>query len=395
MVPGRPVSWGRRKPRGGVMVLGHGPIRRRRRSRRSANAECRPLTMSGHPRPELRAPEPRAVVERQRWVDRLDKIENPVSNRTELRERLNNFEPGHPSSPWDEHGKLRPPGPRLADLERLDPPLSDAAYAVHVTDVVQGLAAAGAARRTSAEQHTIDGNNEYWTPERNKIHSAIVAESYSLAADVPCERQAIIAGGLGGAGKTTVLEKYAGIDLSKYITINPDSFKEKLAERGLTERIPGLSPMETTTLAHEESSQIARRLALRAMADGKNIIWDITMSSEKSSRRVEELRAAGYNHIEGIFVDIPIETSIARSTARHRRGHDLYLAGEGLGGRYVPPEVISGQSDETFGTKNRRTFEMVKDQLDDWSIYDNSVDRRPPVLVDRKAKEAETATDVH
>ena len=39
-----------------------------------------------------------------------------------------------------------------------------------------------------------------------------------------------MAGGLGGAGKSTVLEKYAGIDRSKYLTINPDDIKEEMAE---------------------------------------------------------------------------------------------------------------------------------------------------------------------
>lgn len=335
--------------------------------------------------PPIDATWARADLGRQRLAERLERAENPVTSRTELRERLNHLEPSHPSSPWEEDGTPRPPAPRLADLERLDPPLSDAAYAAHVEDVVKGLGDAATEHLTNADQRTLYGNREHWTAERNKIDAAIVAEAYELAADVPCDRRAIIAGGLGGAGKTTVLEKYAGIDLSQYLTINPDDFKEKLAERGLTREIPGLSPMEATTLAHEESSHIARRLALRAMAEGKNLIWDITMSSEKSSGRVDELRSAGYEHIKGIFVDIPIETSIARSEARHRRGHDLYLAGDGLGGRYVPPEVIRGQWDEDFGTKNRKAFEMVKDRFDDWAIYDNSVDGRPPVLVDRKA----------
>ena len=329
-------------------------------------------------------PPARVDLGRQHLAERLERVENPASNRSDLQERLKDLPPGHPSSPWEEDGTPRPPAPRLADLERLDPHLSDADYAAHVREVVKGLSEAASDHLTSADQHTVDGNGEHWTAERNKIHAAIVAEAYALAADVPCDRQAIIAGGLGGAGKTTILEKYAGIDLSQYLIINPDNFKEKLAERGLTATIPGLSPMETTTLTHEESSHIARRLAMRAMADGKNVIWDITMSSEKSSGRVGELRAAGYNHIEGIFVDISIETSIARSEARHRRAHDQYLAGEGLGGRYLPPEVTRRQFDEEFGTKNRRNFEMIKDQLDDWSIYDNSVDGRPPILVDRK-----------
>ena len=33
--------------------------------------------------------------------------------------------------------------------------------------------------------------------------------------------------------------------------------------------------MEASYLAHEESSHVAKRLARRAQADGKNVIWDI------------------------------------------------------------------------------------------------------------------------
>ncbi|HUC55902.1 MAG TPA: hypothetical protein VMA95_00765, partial [Streptosporangiaceae bacterium] len=98
------------------------------------------------------------------------------------------------------------------------------------------------------------------------------------------------------------------------------------------------------------------------------------------SRRVSELRRAGYDNIDGIFVHIPIETSIERTEARHRRGFDRYLAGQDLGGRYVPPEVIRAQADPDFGSLNRRAFEHLKGQFNAWAIYDNSVDGQPPVL---------------
>jgi hypothetical protein len=73
-----------------------------------------------------------------------------------------------------------------------------------------------------------------------------------------------IAGGLGGAGKTTVLEQHAGINSSGFPTINPDEFKEELARRDLVPDVPGLSPMEASSLVHQESSHIARMLVGRA-----------------------------------------------------------------------------------------------------------------------------------
>ncbi len=36
-----------------------------------------------------------------------------------------------------------------------------------------------------------------------------------------------MAGRLGGAGKSTVLDGHAGIDQSRYLTINPDGIKER------------------------------------------------------------------------------------------------------------------------------------------------------------------------
>jgi predicted kinase len=310
-------------------------------------------------------------------------MENPSGVRDELQTRLNQLEPGHPSSPWHEDGTPRPPAPRLTDLEHPDPRLSDADYKAHVDRVVDGLENARAAGLTTDVLHALGPDYQEWKIERARIHKSILDAKWADAAEVPCERQAIIAGGLGGAGKTTVLETIAQVDRSAYLTIDPDEFKKDLAERRLLPEIPGLSPMEATSLAHEESSFLAKQLSMRASAEGKNVIWDITMSSPDSAqRRVDELREADYTTIGGIFVDIPVEVSVARSEARHRRGCDLYQANQGIGGRFVPPAVIRAQADEEFGSVNRRAFETIKDQFDEWSVYDNSVDDRDPVLID-------------
>ena len=85
----------------------------------------------------------------------------------------------------------------------------------------------------------------------------------------------------------------------------------------------------------------------------------------------------------GIFVDIPVELSARRADARHREDEESYRAGKGPGGRFVPAEVIGRQSDETWGSKNRRTFEELKQRFDHWTIYDNSVDGGRPSLIDR------------
>jgi hypothetical protein len=144
--------------------------------------------------------------------------------------------------------------------------------------------------------------------------------------------------------------------------------------------------MEASDLVHEESSDVAKRLARRAQTDGKNVIWDITMSSQVSTEwRINALRQAGYMRIEGIFVDITVETSVTRADGRHRQGHDDYRADEGSGGRFVPAEMIRVQADPEWGSRNRKTFEEVKHHFDAWSRFDNS--GSAPVLVEAGHRE--------
>jgi adenylate kinase len=231
-------------------------------------------------------------------------------------------------------------------------------------------------------RYSVDADGEAWVASRRAVHGAIIDDIYASAANVPCEYKAIVAGGMAGAGKTTVLAGHAGIDRSQYLTINPDDIKEELAKRDQIPAVEGLSPMEASDLVHEESSHIAKQLAIRARADGKNIIWDITMSSSSTTeRRIDDLRGSGYTSVTGIFVDIPVDVSLTRAEARHRQDEDQYRSGEGLGGRYVPKEYIEGQADEEWGSKNRRTFEELKPRFDGWTIFDNGVDDRDPIRI--------------
>jgi predicted ABC-type ATPase len=318
--------------------------------------------------------------------------------RGDLSRRLASLPEGHPSSARAADGSRRQPSVSLRDLEagadeapadRVRP-LTDAEWSDHVRDVRIRLADAKHAGLATFERYTTDPDHSRWTRDRRHLHAEIVRALYDAASGVPNDHKAIIAGGLAGAGKTTVLEKHAGIDRSQYLTINPDDIKAEMAKRGMVPKVDALSPMEASDLIHEESSYVARQLATRAKADGKNVIWDITMSDRaKTEKRIEELRTAGYEQIDGIFIDIPIDVSVRRADARHHEGEDDYRSGKGLGGRYVPSEIITAQEDERWGCQNRRTFEEVKDQFDHWSRFDNGVDDRDPIRVDASSLDAD------
>ncbi len=295
----------------------------------------------------------------------------------DLSRRLAALAAAHPSAPGYADGRAR-----LSDRpdHRGD---ADAEHAERTKEVQATLADAKKAGLESDRQHTTDDAQKIWSRERVALQEKMVNDLYAESAAVPCEGRVIVAGGLPGAGKSTVLTRQAGIDLSRYLMINPDGIKEAMASRGMVPEVKGLTPMEATDLVHEESSLIAKRLAIRAYADGKNVIWDITMSSsDTTQRRITDLRTAGYTNVEGIFVDIPIDVSVRRADARHRQDHEEFLVGRGLGGRCIPAEVIRARADSEFGSTNRRTFEQIKSGLDYWRLYDNSVEGSEAVLAD-------------
>jgi predicted ABC-type ATPase len=262
-----------------------------------------------------------------------------------------------------------------------DRPLDNSEFAEHLEMVTTRLADAKDRGLDTDRLYTIPPDRKSWTKDRLVAQMEIIDDLYRNSGDAACDGEAVIAGGLGGAGKGTVLAKHAGIDTSKYLVIDPDRIKEQMARRGMIPEVEGLSPMERSVLVHEESSWISTNLAKRGYADRKNVIWDITMSDLKSAeRRIDDLRAAGYGHVTGVFVDIPAEQSVQRALERYRAGMERYRNGEGQGGRYVPPKVILAQRTTDGQTVNRQVFEALKPRFDRWMVFDNSRDDETPVL---------------
>jgi predicted kinase len=351
----------------------------------------------------------------QRSDDEVDKAGEPENKPAgNFVEKAGNLPPSHPSSPAYRPDGERPtrtsgssdsltvhdPADQGQDQSTADDSVTtvrptdaesstpDDEHAERDTFVAAALADAHKAGLATDHEQVIDAKRRIWAPERAELHGEIVRDLYAKANAVPCDGKAILAGGLPGAGKSSVLNGVASIDLRNYLTINPDDIKEEMARRGMIPEIDGLSPMEASDLAHEESSDMAKRLALRAYSDNKNVIWDVTMSSAESTQgRIADLRSAGYAEIEGIFVDIPVEVSVRRAEARHREGHDQYEAGQGLGGRYIPPDRIRSLADPDYGSVNRAAFEQVKPEFSRWRIFDNSADGCPAKLAEDSTRQ--------
>lgn len=238
--------------------------------------------------------------------------------------------------------------------------------------------------RATDEQHDrIDGGK--WTAEREAQHEQIIDDIMAAHAGVPNDAEAVIMGGLPGAGKSSIVgEGGLDIDPSQYIVINPDDMKQELVDRGMGPDVPGLKPLETASLLHEESSALAYKLGERAAGEGKNVVWDITMNSSGSvNKRLDDLQS-GENgptyHVTQVFVDVKPSTSADRATERYERA-----VGTPNGGRYIPREVIESSTDPTWGSKNRAAFEEVKGRADEWILFNN--DGAGPVELERGGRQ--------
>jgi len=129
---------------------------------------------------------------------------------------------------WVAQGEKTPePTNDVSPVQDRTVPLTDKEWSEHVTEVRDSLDEARDAGQESHLLYTIDPNHQAWTKDRRTLHDSIINDLYAAARDVPNQGHAVVAGGLGGAGKTTVLNSHADIDLNNYLIINPDNLKRK------------------------------------------------------------------------------------------------------------------------------------------------------------------------
>ena len=234
---------------------------------------------------------------------------------------------------------------------------------------------------------TTDGNGRVlYDPGRQREHDRIVSDILSRASGVERGSRALMSGGLGGAGKSSILvsedfaERFGGFDPDEWLTLNNDDIKEMMAQRGLIPHVRGLTPMESCFLVHEEAGDILADLRARALDSHMNVILDGTMNGpESTERKIRELRSHGYS-IRAMFVDISPATSKRRADGRYRDGMVRYTTARlGHGGRYLPSDVVDGQEADApgFSSRNALTLIRLADRglFDgDPIVYDNNVD---------------------
>lgn len=209
-------------------------------------------------------------------------------------------------------------------------------------------------------------NGEY-TPEREKEHQRIInkiltPEKIKNATPKNGEKpKYIIFGGRGGSGKSWFTDKKRAeeqgrevmFDSDKYITLDADAIKSELPE------YKGWNASEV----HEESSDIMKQIKQIALEKGLNIIVDGTMGynpnkPDKVKNEVLDAKNRGYS-TEAHYMFTPLQKSCINAMNRFRTKKGDYS------GRLVPMDILLSMQD------NEKSFDSVKDIVDDWSFRDN------------------------
>jgi hypothetical protein len=165
-----------------------------------------------------------------------------------------------------------------------------------------------------------------------------VTALYKAGRGVPAGRLAVIAGGLSGADKDAALTG-ADVNRTQYLTVSIDRVLVAMAARKLIP-VSDQSPLAAADVHHGEAQYLAKRIALLALADGRNLILEISLASRRAAESwMYAMRFAGYT-VNTVFADIAIEEAIRRSDEACRRGEEEYRQGRGFGGRRIPADAI-------------------------------------------------------
>lgn len=159
-------------------------------------------------------------------------------------------------------------------------------------------------------------------------------------------RAVVISAGPPGAGKTAALDS---LQLKGYRRIDPDEAKDLVLRaasmEGLLEYrnqhlLPDGKPVGLRELAphiHEYSNRVTDLVRAAALTAGENVIIDGTLSWEPLvGQYIDELDRAGYEGLEVVAVEAPLEVALIRAKQRwwHGRLHET------LGGRFISEQVI-------------------------------------------------------
>jgi predicted ABC-type ATPase len=287
------------------------------------------------------------------------------------------------ASPHDDDETIHPDKFSAADFAKQhdDPNASaESIMAAHPPEVRERAAKTveklGTVKPTDQE-HSQDG---VWNPERAAMHRKIIFDGVEVkgkkvpgllsnervkaATPAPGQKPTFIAlGGRGGSGKSTLNGKV--YQEENAIVLDADHIKGMLPEYA------GWNAHQV----HEESGHILDTVLAMAKILGVNVVLDATMKTGKTLEdKINSFKDAGFR-TEAHYMHLPRQEAAKRAMSR--------FAGGGETGRYVPPEVVLGN------TENEANFDKIKNNVDAWSFHDNNRSKEEgPKLISGKGTPA-------
>ena len=238
------------------------------------------------------------------------------------------------------------------------------------------------------------------TPERQKLHDEIIKSILTEDVVEACKPKNgekpkfVMFGGRGGSGKSWFTDKkraaaegrkvmFEGIqaatgkdengnitelkqdfdkNANNFLILDADAIKNSLPE------FEGWNAGEV----HEESSILMKTIKKLAMNLGLNVIIDGTMNynskkPDKVRNDMLEAKDKGYG-LEAHYMFLPLQDSCIRAFNRFKTRKGDYS------GRLVPTDIMLAMQD------NEKSFDSVKDIVDDWSFRDNQGTSGPKLI---------------
>ena len=211
-----------------------------------------------------------------------------------------------------------------------------------------------------------------WTPERERMHAAILEEFKSRCEGLPRDgHAALFTAGAPGVGKGAALRGLAewqgqgeelgralaevhGVDVRSYVHLDPDAFKVAIFEHGGAPQVAphsrelsdgrSVAPAEMASLTHRESAYLLSVFEQWARSEGHNLLYDTALRDvERSGKLLEDLRQDGYTQRAMLSVEVPVEQCLAQNANRWQQGRAEFDAGrDWYGGRMAPEGLIKG-----------------------------------------------------
>jgi phage portal protein BeeE/predicted ABC-type ATPase len=203
------------------------------------------------------------------------------------------------------------------------------------------------------------GGGKLTDDEKDRVRTAAAA---ARGGEPP---KALFMAGGPASGKTSVLKAHPDLTPAAAVQVNPDDVKEQLPEyRTLVRAKDKYAAMA----AHEESSDIAKRMQSEAEDLGLNMVIDGTGDSKEGKfvKKLRQANDAGYD-VSVAYVTVPTDTAVTRAVKRAFKS-----------GRWVPePEIRKQHRNISKNWKDVKDLKFLRDI----QVYDNNDGAADPLSI--------------